>query len=108
MRQRSRLPFTADASCAARAHGALYHDPGLRNPDSLAGRLVGMPFRAMLRRGARKRFLGWYEGRARGLYFLHQARTRHFDAILLDEIDRGLVQLVILGAGFDSRPYRFE
>jgi methyltransferase (TIGR00027 family) len=35
------------------------------------------------------------------------ARTRYFDEILLREAAAGLDQLVLLGAGFDSRPIRF-
>lgn len=107
MRDRSRASFTADAACAARAHGALHPDPRLRNPDWLAGKLLGMPFRVMMWPFIRRRFLVEYERRARGVYFHHQARTKHFDGVLLGEIDRGLSQVVILGAGFDSRAYRF-
>lgn len=36
------------------------------------------------------------------------ARTRHIDEILIQCIKNGLEQLVILGAGFDSRAYRFK
>jgi methyltransferase (TIGR00027 family) len=35
------------------------------------------------------------------------ARTQYFDAVLLQEARRGLEQVVILGAGFDSRSLRF-
>jgi methyltransferase (TIGR00027 family) len=36
------------------------------------------------------------------------ARTQYFDSILLREASRGLQQVVILGAGFDSRSLRFS
>src|SRR5947207_165210 len=36
------------------------------------------------------------------------ARTQYFDAVLLQEARAGLEQLVILGAGFDSRSLRFS
>ena len=36
------------------------------------------------------------------------ARTRHFDAIVSRQIDAGIDQLVVLGAGFDSRAMRFD
>lgn len=39
-------------------------------------------------------------------YFL--ARCRYIDDYLAHEISRGLEQLVILGAGYDSRAYRFD
>ena len=35
------------------------------------------------------------------------ARTRYFDDVLSSELASGLDQLVLLGAGFDSRPFRF-
>ena len=34
------------------------------------------------------------------------ARVRYFDDFIMRSIDEGLEQLVILGAGYDSRPYR--
>jgi len=36
------------------------------------------------------------------------ARTRYIDDYLKTSIDGGIEQLVILGAGYDSRPYRFS
>lgn len=36
------------------------------------------------------------------------ARCRYIDDILQTSLENGLQQLVILGAGYDSRPYRFE
>jgi len=36
------------------------------------------------------------------------ARTRFIDEIVLEYVKEGLVQLVILGAGYDSRAYRIE
>ncbi|HUI87907.1 MAG TPA: class I SAM-dependent methyltransferase [Anaerolineales bacterium] len=35
------------------------------------------------------------------------ARCRYMDDLLSEELDHGIQQLVILGAGFDSRAYRF-
>jgi methyltransferase (TIGR00027 family) len=36
------------------------------------------------------------------------ARVRYFDDLISRSIDEGLEQLVILGAGYDSRPYRID
>ncbi len=36
------------------------------------------------------------------------ARTRYIDDLLHSRIEDGIEQLVILGAGYDTRPYRFE
>jgi methyltransferase (TIGR00027 family) len=37
-----------------------------------------------------------------------RARVRYFDDIVMKSIDEGLEQLVILGAGYDTRAYRIE
>ena len=107
MRTRRKASFTADAACAARAHAALHADPRLRNPDHLAPRIVGMPFRMLLWPVLRRRFLSEYERRAPGVYFHHQARTKCFDALWVDALAAGARQFVLLGAGFDTRGYRF-
>jgi methyltransferase (TIGR00027 family) len=107
VRRRRKASFTADAACAARAHGAMHADPRLRNPDHLAHHLVAMPFRLLLWPVFRRRFIPEFERRGPGVYFLHQARTKHLDGIVTDEIAQGLGQLVLLGAGFDTRAYRF-
>ena len=107
MKNRRKASYTADAACAARAHGALHPDARLRNPDSLAGRIVGMPFRMGLWWPFRDRFAVEYERRAPGVYYHHQARTKRFDGIWSDELAAGTTQFAVLGAGFDTRAYRF-
>jgi len=44
---------------------------------------------------------------APGAFGYFNARTRYFDEVLHRESLAGLDQLVLLGAGFDSRPWRF-
>jgi methyltransferase (TIGR00027 family) len=106
MHRRTRPSFTADAACGARAHGSLHRDPKLRNPDGFARQLVGMPFRALMYPMLRAAFLPIFEHRIPGVYFAHQARTHAFDSLLLREIEHGATDLVLLGAGFDSRAHR--
>jgi methyltransferase (TIGR00027 family) len=55
-----------------------------------------------------KLFAGYGEWRAPGTTGFLVARTRYIDDYLQACLDRGIQQLVILGAGLDSRPYRFE
>ncbi len=43
-----------------------------------------------------------------GLYAYVIARTKYFDKIYSDSIRNGIKQIVFLGAGYDSRPYRFK
>jgi methyltransferase (TIGR00027 family) len=45
---------------------------------------------------------------APGSYGFAIARTRHFDEVLLSESRAGVQQVVLLGAGYDSRPFRFR
>lgn len=55
-----------------------------------------------------KLFAGYGEWRAPGTTGFLVARARYIDDYLQNRLDRGIDQLVILGAGLDSRAYRFE
>jgi methyltransferase (TIGR00027 family) len=48
------------------------------------------------------------ERAAPGSYCFTIARTRHFDEALLAGVRAGIKQVVILGAGYDSRAFRFK
>ena len=98
--------FTADAALLARAHGALHPDPRLRNPDGLARRFLRGHYRYLLWPWIRRRTVPAFEKRSPGVYFEHQARTHCLDAYVKAELAAGAGQLVILGAGFDTRAYR--
>jgi methyltransferase (TIGR00027 family) len=49
-----------------------------------------------------------YEHFLPGLGNSMKARVRYFDDFVKESIDNGLEQLIILGAGYDSRAYRIE
>lgn len=51
---------------------------------------------------------GYTEIRGRGVAGFLVARDRYIDDILAARLQEGVDQLVILGAGFDSRAYRFD
>jgi methyltransferase (TIGR00027 family) len=51
---------------------------------------------------------GYAQKRAAGDLGFIVARCRYMDDVLSEELDRGIQQLVILGAGYDSRAYRFD
>ena len=51
---------------------------------------------------------GYAEWRSPGVMGFLVTRARYIDDYLSECIRDGIEQLVILGAGFDSRPYRFE
>ncbi len=76
--------------------------------DFLAAKIIRPAFRIICAFGFLRKLGSWYsESRARGMPGLVIARTRYIDDYLQDCIDAGLEQLVILGAGLDSRAYRF-
>jgi methyltransferase (TIGR00027 family) len=100
--------LTAEIVCWSRAYGALEPDPAVRNPDYMARFLLGRPFKRMLLPGLRALMLWGYERRAPGVHWYVQGRTRHLDALLEAALEEPQpAQLVILGAGLDSRCYRF-
>jgi methyltransferase (TIGR00027 family) len=104
----SRRSTTAEGAAFCRALGALEPDERLRNPDVLARHFV-------TRRGWKMGLLPVLRGLARrsverqvpGGMLLHQVRTRVFDALTLAALRDGVEQVVVLGAGGDSRGYRF-
>jgi len=98
---------------AARAIGAREPDSKIRNPDWLAERLVGPDELALLGDSPLvKAFSLPYEEAAKDLEVVGAVRTllprTHFiDARLEMAVQDGATQVVVLGAGFDSRAYRF-
>jgi methyltransferase (TIGR00027 family) len=75
------------------------------NGDYLAGRVL-LPYqRAMNRTPKLARWL--LERGLPGAFGYFNARTQYFDDMLLEEARAGIEQVVILGAGFDSRSLRF-
>lgn len=52
--------------------------------------------------------LGWSEKKGPGVMGFLAVRDRHLDEFLKLQLGAGIQQLVILGAGYDSRAYRFD
>jgi methyltransferase (TIGR00027 family) len=101
---------TAETQAALRAAGAALRDPVLRNPDSMAAKFL--PAKARLvtlakMPGVRRLLPAIAERLAPGSYGYELVRVKHVDAILEAELRDGLDQIAILGAGYDSRSYRF-
>jgi methyltransferase (TIGR00027 family) len=75
------------------------------NGDALAVRVL-LPWQRVL--AAWPRLAVWLLERGLpGAVGYFNARTQYFDDVLLDEARQGLEQVVVLGAGFDSRSRRF-
>ena len=98
-----RVSTTAESVCVLRAIAAKHVDPKIRNPDYLAEKFVSeeiwrtSPFRNDPDRA-----------RHNPVYFWVNARTHHIDALLVEALSKGATQVVNLGAGLDSRAYRFR
>lgn len=95
------------AMATARAMGSKHPDSKVRNPDDLAEYFLPFPYRPLVKfwlgRALLMRIFQW---QAKGIYFHQQSRTPHIDALLVAELQAGVEQVVILGAGFDSRAHR--
>ena len=102
---------TAEGAAALRAAAAGERDATVRGPDHLAADFIapGPRLSSLVKvRLLRPLFRPLIERIAPGAYWFEVVRTKHMDAVLLDEVAAGARQAVILGAGFDTRPYRFE
>jgi methyltransferase (TIGR00027 family) len=103
---------SAIVAAIVRAVGAKHPDPAFCNPDTLAAGFVGPRERALLPAAlAGALDLDFEHALARLLRpnrVTHVfARARFFDDALADALRDGVRQVVILGAGLDSRGYRF-
>jgi methyltransferase (TIGR00027 family) len=102
--QEQRGKRTAELTAFARAAGR--RDPAVANPDVLAAPLLNYRFKVLLLPGLRQLARFSFERRLPGAYLYTQARTKYLDELFLTAI-KGIRQIVILGAGLDTRPYRF-
>ena len=116
--QTVRPSATALEVTAYRAIGARHPDPAVRNADVLAEKLLGPAERAILKETGASSVLdamametdrAWASLGNRSVFAkgVH-VRTRHIDDVLTDSLKAGMNQVVILGAGLDSRAYRFD
>jgi methyltransferase (TIGR00027 family) len=90
-----------------RAVGATEPDPRSRNPDRLAHLFLPPAYRLLL---LNPRLARWairrFDRRVPGGYCFETARTKHMDLLLRDQVAAGVSQVVILGAGYDTRAHR--
>jgi methyltransferase (TIGR00027 family) len=105
---------TSIVVAALRAFGAREPDVSVRNPDWLAEQLITREdLELITEHPISKAFFEDYEkGRTNrevaGMSNLMLVRTRFIEEQLQRALENGATQLVILGAGFDTRAYRFE
>jgi methyltransferase (TIGR00027 family) len=104
---------TSIVVAALRAFGAREPDLSVRNPDSLAGRIISRSELELITEHPVSRVLegdyreGRRNGEVAGMSNLMLIRTKFVDEHLHDALESGATQVVILGAGFDTRAYRF-
>lgn len=109
----SPLPSRTSLMVAAgRALGAREPDPAVRNPDMLAEKLFGPEELALIQEHPIGAALLLPPGTAPAYEAVTTAammliRTKFIDEKIRQAIENGATQLVILGAGFDTRAYRF-
>ena len=97
---------TAEQVCELRALAAQHPDPKLRGRDHLAAKLC--PASLLPREYAEARPFIDAQPELLSAFFFVNARTHHIDARLEQAAAQGITQVVVLGAGFDSRAYRFH
>src|SRR5690242_20081967 len=85
-------------------------ESGLATPcrDLFARHFLGLKNRLLLNFAPQGMLRSIIERVSPGSYCFTIARTRHFDEALLAAIRDGVKQVVILGAGYDSRAFRFQ
>ena len=103
------LSITAEGVTAARALFAQHPDPKVRNDDYLAMKMVAPEYwhYSLMHPDYKTGVLITKTFRFYTNYYVN-ARTKHMDALLKQAAKDGAVQVVNLGAGYDSRAYRFR
>jgi methyltransferase (TIGR00027 family) len=105
---------TSILTAAARAFGSREPDASVRNPDWVADRLIGPAELALISDHPIGKALDkdFHEAISDpdvfGFVWLMLVRTRFIDERMERAIRGGATQLVVLGAGFDTRAHRFS
>jgi methyltransferase (TIGR00027 family) len=97
---------TAAAVALARAAAAIDERKEIKGPDNLAAIFLSEDVRTLLEDNTRIKSM--LAGSAPGMYEYIVARTRYFDDIVQQALSNHTSQIVILGAGYDTRAYRFK
>jgi methyltransferase (TIGR00027 family) len=102
--------FGSQTSAYWRAIASMDPDPGIRNPDYLAIKLVD---KSILKKLAPltldySTMRTYFEGNDLCIYFYFNAMYKNTENILKNRIRMGITQVVVLGAGLDSRAYRYR
>lgn len=107
-RVKSKVSQTASFTCFCRACASVERDARFRGPDSVAGTLVPFIAKTLFIKCRPLRKLVIRRIAPQGIYEYVSARTRLLDDVFSDAIKANFRQIVILGAGFDTRALRFH
>jgi methyltransferase (TIGR00027 family) len=103
------IPVIDEYAAGMRAVAAMDPDEKIRNPDTMARQFLSPAFWFWTALDEdydkSKQFINFYRVSA---YYTQNACTKHIDRILSEAAGDGLEQVVIIGAGLDSRAYRFQ
>ena len=82
-------------------------DPAVRGSDYMAKHFLTPKYSIFVGLLPHRFLKSYVQLRAPGSYCFMLTRTRHFDNTLLNELESGIQQVVLLGAGYDTRSFRF-
>jgi len=98
---------TAEWTCLSRAVSSFEVEPHYRSDDSLASKLVPAGIMALARTRIGMAIFKRCAA-SKGIYEYVIARTKYIDAAFRDAPQNRFEQIVIFGAGFDTRALRFQ
>lgn len=98
---------TAAWTCVSRAASSLESDDRYRSDDHIALLLVPTFLRLLLPIPLVRRFYSQVLA-PKGIYEYTIARTKYIDAVFKETLAEGFDQILIFGAGFDTRALRFQ
>lgn len=98
---------SAQTVSALRAIAANETDPAVQCGDYLAKNFLTQEYKLLVQLIPHLLLRSFIHITAPGSYCFMIIRTKHFDQTLLKEINAGIRQVVLLGAGYDTRPLRF-
>ena len=106
--EKGKVSPTASYTCFCRACADAEKDERFRGPDYIAREFVPFLPTMLFLKCWPIRTLVMKRIAPRGIYEYVLARTKLFDEVFGGAIDEAFPQIVILGAGFDTRAWRFE
>jgi methyltransferase (TIGR00027 family) len=98
---------TAEWTCFSRAASSLESESHYRSDDHIALLLVPTFLRVLLHIPLIRRFCCRVIP-PKGIYEYTIARTKYIDAVFKEVLAKGFDQILVLGAGFDTRVLRFQ